>query len=279
VQPAVAYLDIQVSAAVWDPFAERFVGENGDVKNIEDAKQFTLNFGCTGFNVSSQGHIATAGHCVEVTRDDEKALLAMGAEHSAQFYDYTDEKGKVIKDPAAIAKEYDFRFRDEDGRRGTNIDIVAAWDVATGSIESGKGYPARILDFSDFDEGDSALLKADVEDVLAVTIAKGDDIEVGEDVVAVGSPDEVDREGTLRVLRDLGPHLGRHERRTGRQRGRRDRRPQQLLPRGPAGRQRRGALRPGDRGHQGAHGERGCQELARRHEPGVPQRSRCLLRR
>ena len=192
VQPAVAYLSIEVSAAVYDPYSERYIGKEGDVRSVEDAKQFTLNYACTGFNVSSEGHIATAGHCVEVTREDQRTLLAMGAEHSDQFYDYPDSNGKVIKDPAAIAKEFDFRFRNDKGERGTNVNVIAAWDVATGSIERGKGYPARILDFTDFDDGDSALLKADVEDVLAVTIAKGDDIEVGEDIVAVGYPSIVD---------------------------------------------------------------------------------------
>ena len=63
----------------------------------------------------------------------------------------------------------------------------------TGDLESGKAYPARVLDYASFEKGDGGLLKTEVDDVVAVTLSD-EKIEIGKEIVAIGYPGSAQEE-------------------------------------------------------------------------------------
>lgn len=184
-QPAVVGLDSVATGIVYDGFVESYIGDDGFVASPREARVFGVSSTCTGFAVSSEGHIATAGHCID-PREDADAIMEAGVSYAAERYSdfYEGPRSSV----AELIDVQGYRVRHGDrGRGGPEQEFNVYWDVPTGDIEAGKGYPARVLDYASFEKGDGGLLKTEVSDIVAVALTK-EKIEIGKEIVAIGYP-------------------------------------------------------------------------------------------
>jgi hypothetical protein len=190
-QPAVLALQTESAGIVYDSFVNSYIGEDGFVDAARDAAVFGGSSFCTGFAVSSAGHIASAGHCVD-PKEESALITRAAAEYANERYSDFYEGPKQSVDEMIDVQGYEVRHG-TGGDSGPDQKFTVSWDVATGDVESGKTYPARVLDFSSFEKGDGALLKAEVSDILAVALSD-EKIEIGKEVVAIGYPGSAEQE-------------------------------------------------------------------------------------
>lgn len=74
----------------------------------------------------------------------------------------------------------------EDGYLVTNYHVVEGARSITVSFRSGQEYPAELI--GGYADNDVALLKVDASGLQKVTIGKAEDLQVGEQIVAIGNP-------------------------------------------------------------------------------------------
>lgn len=190
-QPAVVALQTESAGIVYDSFVKSYIGDSGFVDSPRDAAVFGGSSFCTGFAVSSAGHIATAGHCVDPDEESELIVRAAAAYANERYSDFYEGPTKSV-DEMMDVQGYETRHGAR-GDSGPDQKFTVSWDVATGDIESGKTYPARVLDYTSFKKGDGALLKAEVTDILAVSLSD-EKIDIGKEVVAIGYPGSAEQE-------------------------------------------------------------------------------------
>jgi S1-C subfamily serine protease len=177
VRPAIVYVTEKFTAYVAD--------ETGTYFN--HGNPYELSVTCTGFGVSPDGYIATAGHCIDT-------------------YSPNGIKGEFI---TAVAKEIlpafpgvtlqqavDFgtaNWTVEGKAKGSAIDTQIA--VVTGSTEGGgkvQTLPARVVDARPFTQGDVALLKVEATDLPSVELATDADVQIGTPLLSIGYPASAD---------------------------------------------------------------------------------------
>lgn len=190
-QPAVVVLQTESAGIVYDSFVKSYIGDNGFVDSPRQAAVFGGSSFCTGFAVSSAGHIASAGHCVDPKEESDSITRAAAAYANERYGDFYAGPKQSI-DEMLDVQGYQVRHGAR-GDDGPDQRFTVSWDVATGDIESGKTYPARVLDYSSFQKGDGALLKAEVSDILAVSLSD-EKIEIGKEIVAIGYPGSAEQE-------------------------------------------------------------------------------------
>ena len=165
------------SGYVWDVFNKKYIDEQRPV---------TVTSQCTGYVVNSNGYIATAGHCVAPDTKSKDAIKNAAAELAigSGYYTSTDlTPGDVVGD---------YRIRNEAGEGADpEVAVFAGWGVAAGGIQSGQSYPARVIEYQDFEKGDAALLKVEAKDLQAIELVTSEP-EVGHDIVSIGYPKSVD---------------------------------------------------------------------------------------
>lgn len=177
VQPSVVYLGVEYSGYVWDVFNKQYIDEQRPV---------TVTSQCTGYVVNSNGYIATAGHCVAPDTKSKDAIKNAAAELAIGngYYTSTDLT------PADVVGDY--RIRNQAGEGADpEVAVFAGWGVAAGGIQSGQSYPARVIEYQDFEKGDAALLKVEAKDLQAIKLVTSEP-EVGHDIVSIGYPKSVD---------------------------------------------------------------------------------------
>ena len=74
----------------------------------------------------------------------------------------------------------------KDGYILTNAHVVSGAELLTVTLDDGREFTARVIGFDE--STDVALIQIAGEDFTTVTLGNSDDIEVGETVVAIGSP-------------------------------------------------------------------------------------------
>jgi S1-C subfamily serine protease len=173
VAPSIVYISSVWSGKVYDRQNEQF---------LNDGEPFKAPYSCTGFAVSPNGYIASAGHCVEY--DDETAALflvmaATWAVKNGYFQDTTLTVEQIL----------DFDILTVTGPNGSGsptLSVRAAWG-ADGDDEI-EIKPARVISFQKFMEGDAALLKVEAEDMNTLQVSTGSPPQVGQEVISVGFP-------------------------------------------------------------------------------------------
>lgn len=182
VQPAVVYLGLEYTGYVYDAFNKRYLGDGGGAP-------FTVKGQCTGFVISPDGHIATAGHCVDASEGAADALKQAAAEWALQN-NYYQRQGLTIQQ---ILGFNNYVIVDEKGDRADpDVKAFAGWGVSASGVASGQSKPARIVSFTPFDESDAALLKIDAKNLHSVRLSDTE-LEVGQEIVAIGYPGSVDK--------------------------------------------------------------------------------------
>lgn len=170
VLPAVTYLETRSDAVVRERGTGREIGT------------VSVTGTCSGVMVSSDGHIATAGHCVHpddirngMARELAQRLEARGVGPRDRLY-------------AFILIRYEFEGRTP----GTPIDRTVT-AVRADSAGAETRMPARIVDAQPNRRGDVALLDVDGADFPTATLAPAGDPTPGTPITSVGYPAARDR--------------------------------------------------------------------------------------
>lgn len=179
VEPSVVYEEIDWSGTVYDTYNKGF---------LNNGKPFTVSYQCTGFVVNPAGYIATAGHCVDYDKETAAALLKVGAKWALDN-NYFVDKTLTVED---VLKLDQLQVRGPDTTGHATRDITTAWGASVSGIEAAKQKPARLLAFQHFEQGDAALLRVEARDLNAIQLATTTDVQVGQDIVAIGYPASVD---------------------------------------------------------------------------------------
>lgn len=184
VQPSIVYLTSTYSGYVWDPY----LGDNGSY--LDDAhgnpKLFSVTIQCSGFAVSSDGYLATAGHCV-----NKKDGLDLVAQEAAQW---TQEIGYYGETIAIDELLDDYEVDQWDAARQKVIPnavyrkVEASWSQSLAGTSIEKHAPARVVSAQTFNRGDGALLKVEGDGFNALPLADGDVPEINSEVITVGYP-------------------------------------------------------------------------------------------
>jgi S1-C subfamily serine protease len=208
VRPSVVYVGIEWEGWVRD----QRDGQLWDPEPLTDLiEPIQLAYRCTGFVVSEDGFIVTAGHCVDP--GVEGVALAF---YEAIVQGYLDagllDASGVDSALTELAENSEIEGRAADDPATRNVFVQHG--VAVSGINVGEAFPARVVDLSPVSAGDVALIKVDESPLPAVELAAGE-VPVGTEVLAIGYPGSADdisdstlepssKDGTISNLRTDG---------------------------------------------------------------------------
>ena len=195
-QPSIVYLDITYTGWVVD----RFNSDKNDKSYLNNAKPFVLKSSCTGFFVDDIGNIATAGHCVD-PKEVTSAYLDAAASWAYTCRCYYSDKSLSYETIRGFADDDYVVEGSKTGvgstsnyKKGADVQWQAVWSTdstqplydAQGDL-NGNPYPAHLVKFVPFDQGDVALLKVEVDNVVPLPVLD-EQLDTGAQIVAVGYP-------------------------------------------------------------------------------------------
>jgi S1-C subfamily serine protease len=187
VQPATVFVQVN-----WDAQVTVLSAGGYEEQPVAGVYREKWVIGCTGFVVNPDGYIVTAGHCLDDGRD--------GAEHNAteMVVDDLIQQGKlspVYRDALIDAVDVgNVRWKVEgtlaDSRPDREVHVSvgggkAAWNGASDAV---PGVNARVLDVKPWSQGDVGMLKIEDSDLPVAVLATKSDIQVGDQILAVGYP-------------------------------------------------------------------------------------------
>lgn len=162
---SIVWVDVEFNGTVVVPF------KDGTTESYTEDVLFL----CTGFFVSKDAHVATAGHCLEKSSAVRVALISKVIEA---------QELKVGLKPSEL--NWDVSIEEPEV-------YVGQPDIPNGGPLAGKeSVLARVVDFQPFENGDSALLQISnmtVTDYLSIATVKP---KVEDKVTSVGFPGSVD---------------------------------------------------------------------------------------
>lgn len=184
-RPAVVYTEQYFRAWVRLPASSglNFVGY------VNDGNPFEWGTRCSGSIVNPSGYIVTAGHCVDL---GEEGARETALEFATQW---------LVDNGWAFPEDYDFWLSEAHGiwgvegtERGSEPDFEM-WvqrGVAAGGLKTGEAYPARVLDYQPWSEGDIAIVKIEQTDLPTILVAESADVSIGTSVLSIGYPGSSD---------------------------------------------------------------------------------------
>jgi len=171
IKPAVVYLETHFEARVLD-------------KNGSEIKSGKFATRCTGFSVSSDGYIGTAGHCVDldsqradIIRAVAKTMAGNSGKTADQWFDYGTTNWTV-----------------QVAQKGSQPDLQVLVSGAGQRDKDVKPVQARLVSVRPLGEGDVALLKVELngKTLPAATLSKQEPA-IGQQILAVGYPASTDQ--------------------------------------------------------------------------------------
>lgn len=168
VDESILWVDVEFAASVEVAWEEG----GSDTYEVEVEKY------CTGFFVSAEAEIVTAGHCVEV--DSQVRLAAINL-----TLDQLAAEGSDITGLEAADLEWETSFARPRARVGQPT------GVADGILSGQDMLIAQIVDWQSFEDGDNALLRvADLKETPGLPVST-DTPAMGQEVTAIGFPGSV----------------------------------------------------------------------------------------
>jgi S1-C subfamily serine protease len=181
VQPAIVHLQSTYSAVVRDPDFHAFVGQG---------RTFSVSYTCSGFFVTPDGHVASAGHCVAYDESTKADILETAARWSFAHENWSP--GVTLPQVIRYAQaEWKVRSPEDVDRSRPELNVLAAFPTGEADDDDGELLPARVLGFRQFEGGDVSLLKLETDDTTPVELAPADSIDVGSPIISVGYPGQV----------------------------------------------------------------------------------------
>lgn len=179
VRPAVVYIEVQWEGWVRDKVSGK----------LWDTNSVSFAIRCSGFAVSSDGFIVTAGHCVDpgvegvaVSFFEEIASRYVKAGLISQ-----SQTQEAINDMVANAE-----VEGESAGQPAVRKVFVQRGVAKSGLTSGEAIQAQVVSFRPVSEGDVTLLKVEKSNQPMVMLADSSGIQVGTDVLAIGYPASAD---------------------------------------------------------------------------------------
>jgi serine protease Do len=177
VEPSIVYLDLFYYGWVWDTYHQGYVRPD---------RPFVYRTHCTGFVVSPDGYLGTAGHCVIPDDDIDAAIAARAAVWAANNNYYGD--------PTLTARQilsFGYTVEGQGDNPDPELDVTAYWGASASGIETWESRAAQVVDSQEFMKGDTALLKVNETGLNALPLADETDPQVGSEVVSIGYPASV----------------------------------------------------------------------------------------
>lgn len=201
VEPAIVYLEAHWTAWVRVPRAvvNQFELPSATYANPRSGdgqvQAWNLTSRCSGFVVSPDGYVATAGHCVDHSKD-EGIRSDVIRNYAIPFvleqggYDITDENVGLVEE---IYNPYN-EWRVEGLTNGTppDLELYVQRGVAAGGVTTGETMTARVIDYQKLSNGDVALIKVEERNMPTLELAPQVSIEVGTQVLSAGYPGAAD---------------------------------------------------------------------------------------
>jgi len=178
-QPSIVYIETTWSGYVYDTFNKMY---------INNGKPISVTVSCTGYVVTPDGYIATAGHCVNTPEFGQYFLLEQAAQ-TAIDQGYYQSSDLTVDDVLGFN---DYVVQNQSGRRAKpQIQTAVWWPQSAGGVATSKGLPARIVKWQKFNQGDSALIKIEEDGMNALPLSDAS-VDVGTDVITIGYPASID---------------------------------------------------------------------------------------
>jgi serine protease Do len=165
INKSIVWVDIEHTGQVEVPF------DDGTTEIFESI----VTVYCTGWFVSTDGHVGTAGHCIE--QDDSTV--------NALFTNVIIENDINIGDQEVSQLDWYYSLEEP-------VAYVGQPSVIDGPLSDKDGPVAQIIDHQPFENGDNALLKVSgMSDTPPLQVAVNQPT-VGEEVVSIGYAGSVD---------------------------------------------------------------------------------------
>lgn len=185
VRPAVVYIEQYWKAWVRVPRSSQLNFQG----YLNGGQPFEWATRCSGFVVNPSGYVVTAGHCVDL---GEEGARGTALELAVDW---------LVRDRWIFRADFGFWLDEAHlawGVEGTekgsppDLEVWVQRGVAAGGLRTGEAFPARVIDYQSWSEGDAALLKIEESDLPAVLVGSADEIDTGLPVLSVGYPGSSD---------------------------------------------------------------------------------------
>ncbi len=150
---------------------------------------YVIKSGCTGFAVSPDGHILTAGHCADPGEVTAKFFEGFLTDQVKEGLITVQTANELLADPTATKG---WKVAGSPSSAAANVKVEVTQTVAATGISVGKPYQAVVLENQPLDRGDITLLKVEPNEPmpsLQISRAKPKN---GDFVVAAGWPASVE---------------------------------------------------------------------------------------
>ena len=172
VAPAVVYIEVTWSGQIRDRLTGQLYADSA----------WSLSTRCSGFAVSGDGYLVTAGHCV-----GQAAALPAFAQTVAQRYVQAGRITEAAR-PAFLANLTVNGQIEGATPAAPARQVFVQRETARPGLTTGDALPARVVDEPKAGAGDIALLKVEKSNHPMVVLNRAPDPAVGTDVLAVGYP-------------------------------------------------------------------------------------------
>jgi S1-C subfamily serine protease len=162
------------------------------------AEGYRVSQSCTGFAVHADGHLVTAGHCVDPGPRGAGRLLS---DLAAQDLAAVDRVGEPADAAAAELAEHAEVVGETDGSPARREVLVHRGVWFEGETRDDL-LPAEVIEVVPAAEGDVALLKVERGRLSVLEIADDDQSSGGTPVLAIGYPGSVDRVSRRRTVEE-----------------------------------------------------------------------------
>lgn len=185
VRPAVVYIEQYWKAWVRVPRSSQLFFQG----YVNGGQPFEWATRCSGFVVNPSGYVVTAGHCVDPGEEGARGTALELA------VDWLVRDGRVFRrDFGFWLDEAHLAWGVEGTEKGSRPDLEV-WvqrGVAAGGLRTGEAFPARVIDYQPWSQGDAALLKIEESDLPTVLVGSTGEIDTGLPVLSVGYPGSSD---------------------------------------------------------------------------------------
>jgi S1-C subfamily serine protease len=184
-RPAIVYIEQYWTAWVKIPASSSLYFQG----YVNGGDPFAWGTRCSGFIVNPTGYVITAGHCVD---SGEEGARGTALEFAVKWL---ADNGWIYKrDSAYWLKEGHLSWGVEGQEKGSppDVEVYVQRGVAAGGVKTGQAFPARVVDYQPWSEGDVALLKIEQADLPVLLVAPSSDIAIGTPVLSVGYPGSTD---------------------------------------------------------------------------------------
>lgn len=147
---------------------------------------YELQGSCTGVNVSSDGYIETAGHCVDVSAGSDlwNSAIQNGLQSEVNAETITtDEANQLLEEALSL-----WKVEGATAGRPAQLTITVGVPLGVSGQQGSTGKTARIVEAKSFDDGDIALIKTETTNAPIVQLGSDSAVDIGTPVLAVGYP-------------------------------------------------------------------------------------------